>query len=60
MYILKNVYFSSKLLLRKILLKTNEHLIFSVIFQTFLFFLCRDPSAKEIVPHILPKRFRLG
>ena len=30
-----------------------------VIFQDFLlFFLCHDPGGKEIVPDILPKRFR--
>ena len=29
-----------------------------VIFQAILFFLCRDPGGKEIVPYLLPKRFR--
>ena len=58
---MKGVYWGSKLLLMQVLLKTMEHrlLFLIVIFQDFLlFFLCGDPGGKEIVPYLLPKRFR--
>ena len=59
-YILNSLYLGSMLLFRQILLKTMEHGLFFliVIFQVLLFFLCRDPGGKEIVPYLLPKSFR--
>ena len=58
---LKCVYLDSKLLLRQVLFTSMEHclLFLIVIFQVFLlFFLRRCPGGKEIVPYLLPKRFR--